>query len=166
MRLLEFARSKKHRLDTVLADCLELLFEKQLENPRYWGLVAAAVVDPEDTVVFGVNHLTKDGTRKHAERVAIENYEEKFGPIPEGSRVVTTLSPCAQYMAERWGPSCTKMLDDSVIKQVYTGYLQPSQTDTDDYRHKEFHVEVTRNSGLQKICQTIGQIIDNKSKNS
>jgi pyrimidine deaminase RibD-like protein len=145
-------------LDEVLADCVEKLLNKQKEDSKYWGLVAAAVVDKDGVVVFGVNHLTKSGTRKHAERVAIENYEDKFGPVPADSIIVTTLSPCSKDMAERWGESCTELLNKNNIKQVYIGFADEKQRDTDAYRSKHFKVTRTKNPKLKKLCQNISNI--------
>ena len=160
MKITEITNKTQQQYDVVLADCVEKLLNKQKEDSEYWGLVAAAVIDSEENIVFGVNHLTKSGKRKHAERVAIENYEQNVGPVPENSVIITTLSPCAQDMSERWGESCTRMIDKGNIRQVYVGYLQSSQTDTDVYRHKKFKVIETSNPILLKICKTLCQIIE------
>jgi pyrimidine deaminase RibD-like protein len=156
MRFDDFKIHSQERLDVLLADCVEELFRRRQKDPEYWGLVSAAIMDPEDTIVFGVNHMTDAGTRKHAERVAIENYEDRFGPIPDGCIIVTTLSPCSAPMSERWGQSCTAMLNNSRIKKVYAGWADPGETDTDEYRHKRFRVEVTKNPKLHLLCQKIG----------
>jgi pyrimidine deaminase RibD-like protein len=160
MKILDFKIHSEERLDVLLADCIELLFQRQRENPEYWGLVSAAIMDPDDVIVFGVNHVTKDGTRKHAERVAMENYQDKFGRIPPGCIIVTTLSPCSSDdMKERWGESCTLMLDRSPISKVYAGWADPTQIDTDHYRHKRFRVKSTKNPKLRELCKKIGEII-------
>lgn len=155
MKILDFKIHSEERLDVLLADCIELLFQRRRENPEYWGLVSAAIMDPDEVIVFGVNHITKDGTRKHAERVAIENYENRFGTVPPGSIIVTTLSPCSDDMSERWGDSCTELINHSDIRKVYAGYEDSQQVDTDRYRHKRFRVKVTENPRLRELCQRI-----------
>lgn len=156
MRYQDFKIHSQQRLDVLLADCIAELFKRRQEDPEYWGLVSAAIMDPDDQIVFGVNHITEAGTRKHAERVAIENYEDKFGPIPDGCIIVTTLSPCSSPMKNRWGESCTEMIDNSRIKKVYAGWADPHETDTDEYRHKKFNVNITKNSKLRNLCKKIG----------
>ena len=166
MRIHDFKIHSTDRLDRILADCIEELFRRRAEDPEYWGLVAAAVLDPDNIVVYGVNHMTDRGTRKHAERVAIENYEDRFGTVPAGSIIVTTLSPCSEDMSERWGDSCTEMINDSDIRKVYAGCEDRPQVDTDRYRHKRFRVKVTENPRLRKLCQRIAKPITDQSKNT
>jgi len=158
MKITEITNKTQQQYDVVLADCVEKLLNKQKEDSEYWGLVAAAVIDSEENIVFGVNHLTKSGKRKHAERVAIENYEDKFGSIPSDSIIVTTLSPCSEDMAERWGESCTELLNKNNIKQVYIGFTDEKQSDTDTYRSKQFKINQTKNPKLKKLCQNISNL--------
>lgn len=166
MKIQDFKIHSQDRLDVLLADCVEELFRCRRQDPVYWGLVSAAILDPDGNIVHGVNHLTKQGTRKHAERVAIENYEKKHGQVPAGSIIVTTLSPCSDDMSERWGESCTDLINNSHVKKVYSGWKDPYESDTDQYRHKKFTVRVTKNPRLLELCRDIGKIIIDKSKNS
>lgn len=155
MNLDDFKITNTKKLDRLLVRCLELLLEKRQQKPEYWGLVAACVLDTDNRAVFGINHITPRGTRKHAERVAIERYEEKYGPVPAGSIIITTLSPCSAPMSERWGDSCTSIINNSRVRKVYCGYEDPTQTDNRDYIHKRFHTKTTRNSKIQKLCKQI-----------
>lgn len=155
MNLEDFKITNTQKLDRLLVKCLELLADKRQKNPEYWGLVAACVLDTDNRAVFGINHITKDGTRKHAERVAIERYEQKYGDIPSGSIIITTLSPCSRPMNERWGESCTDLINSSTVSKVYCGYEDPTQADSSDYLHKKFHTKTTRNSKIRNLCRTI-----------
>lgn len=155
MKITDFQITNTDKLDRILVRCLELLIRRRQNRPEYWGLVAACVLDNSNRAVFGINHITKDGSRKHAERVAIERYEEKYGPIPSGSIIITTLSPCSAEMKERWGDSCTDIINDSGVRKVYCGYEDPTQSNSSDYIHKRFHTKVTRNSKIQELCKTI-----------
>lgn len=143
------------KLDRLLVRCLELLLKKRKERPEYWGLVAACVLDTDNRAVFGVNHITKSGTRKHAERVAIERYEKKYGPVPAGSIIITTLSPCSASMSERWGDSCTSVINDTSVGKVYCGYEDPTQSDNQNYLRKQFHTKTTRNKHIRALCKQI-----------
>jgi len=69
-------------------------------------------------------------------------------------------------MSERWGDSCTEMINDSDIRKVYAGCEDRPQVDTDQYRHKRFRVKVTENPRLRKLCQQIAKPITDRSKNT
>jgi GNAT superfamily N-acetyltransferase len=100
--------------------------------------------------VYGINHKLPNGKRVHAERAAIENYKNKHGELPEGSVIVTTLSPCTEPMADREGISCTELIDSTPVRRVYAGYRDPSQ---DHLAHDDFDVVVTNNNKIQHLCK-------------
>lgn len=142
---LKFGRDK---LDAVLAELCSLVIAGQRDNPDFFGMVAAAVIDPRGRLVTGVNYLYGNG-RVHAERAAIDRYEEEYGELPRGSIVVTTLSPCSQDTHDnRHGASCTAFLNSKHIKIAYCGYQDPTQ----DAKNK-FIVLVTDNSRIEQLCQ-------------
>jgi pyrimidine deaminase RibD-like protein/predicted nucleotidyltransferase len=87
----------------------------------------------------------------HAERVAIDNYQNKYGDIPEGSIIVTTLSPCNQDMDDRYQSSCTDLINQSTVKKVYCGYKDPTQHG----EQRQFAEVETSNPKIRKICQSI-----------
>jgi pyrimidine deaminase RibD-like protein len=118
MKSQDFKIHSTDKLDLLLVRCCELIFDYYQRDPEYWGKVAACVLDPDNNAVFGINHYTDEGTRKHGERVAIENYERKYGQIPEGSIIVTTLSPCSLAIADRYQESCTDLLADKGVHKV------------------------------------------------
>ena len=155
MNLQDFRIHNTKKLDILLFKCLRILLQKQKEDSKYWGRVAACVLDNNNNVVFGVNYLMPDGTRCHAERAALDAYNKKYGEVPSGSIILTTLSPCSQDMDERWGSSCTEVINDSGIHKVYCGYEDPTQNESDFYLHKQFHVRETRNPKLRKLCKSI-----------
>jgi pyrimidine deaminase RibD-like protein len=155
MRISDFKIHDTEKLDVLLSKCLELLLSKQQEDSEHWGRVAACVLDNDNRAVFGVNYLMPDGTRCHAERAALDAYHKKYGEVPSGSIILTTLSPCSQDMDERWGSSCTELINGSGIHKVYCGYEDPTQDDSDAYLHKQFHVRETRNPKLRKLCKSI-----------
>ena len=85
----------------------------------------------------------------HAEREAIRAYENKYGPPPAGSIIITTLTPCSDEMNDRYGDDCTDLINNSNIKKVYCGYKDPSQ----DNQHNNFNEEVTDNKKIQELCK-------------
>jgi len=138
------------RLDAVLVDLCEGIIKHQRQDADHYGLVAAAVVDPDHNVVYGINNLQSNGKRVHAERAALENYKNKHGAIPEGSVIVTTLSPCTEPMKEREGISCSELIETTPVRRVYAGYRDPSQ---DHLVHDDFDVVVTSNDKIQQLCK-------------
>jgi pyrimidine deaminase RibD-like protein/GNAT superfamily N-acetyltransferase len=139
----------KETLDEILVNLCRHVVEGQRVDPDKYGMVAACVIDPDNRQVIGVNELTADGTRRHGERVAMDRYRAQYGEIPEGSIVVTTCSPCnEQHMTERYGESCTDLINASNCQKVYCGFQDPSQQD----EHNEFALEVTGNSSIVDLC--------------
>jgi pyrimidine deaminase RibD-like protein len=103
--------------------------------------------------VIGVNTADKNGTRKHGERVAMENYVKAHGEIPEGSIILTTCSPCNEDHTEmargRYGESCTNLINNSNVRKVYCGYIDPSQQN----EHNKYTLECTTNQDIHRLCK-------------
>ena len=151
MKPSDFEIRNFEKLDTILTELCKQVIEHQKQDPDYWGMVAACVVDPDDNVVPGVNYLDDSGQRVHAERAAIDSYREHFGEIPEGSIIVTTLSPCCHPLEERYGESCTELINDTDVHKVYCGYKDPTQEQT---MNRTFHVMQTRNESIVELCKS------------
>lgn len=141
------------KLDHTLAKLCKLVINGQNSDKDY-GMVAACVIDPDNNVVTGLNSPGPDGKRVHAERIAIEKYESEYGNVPEGSIIVTTLSPCNEQhdetAIERVGESCTDYINSKGIEKVYCGYNDPTQ----DNNNREFNIMETSNKELRAICKT------------
>lgn len=158
MRLREFDESdyeihNRPKLDKILAElCYHVIKGQRIDSEKY-GMVAACVLDPENRKVYGVNEAAGDGKRRHAERVAIDRYIKHYGEVPQGSIIITTLSPCNEYgteMAdERYGESCTDLINDSNIRKVYCGYMDPSQTDD----QAQYTLEASSNLDIKRLCE-------------
>lgn len=144
MRAEEFTVSLDEKLDEILARLCELVIDGQKKNQDL-GMVAAAVLDPNDNCVVGINYPTKDNKRVHAERAAIDSYTARFGPIPPNSIVITTLSPCDKPMENRVGESCADLLAQHGIDTVYCGYVDPTQDPE--------QVGLTANKKIQALCK-------------
>ena len=140
----------KKKLDSVLARCCDMIEKGQQQDPDRYGRVAACVIDPDNRHVYGINLPGADGRRRHAERVAIDKYRSKHGDIPEGSIVVTTLSPCNAPMDERAGESCKDLLNSMGIHKVYCGYIDPTQHEDED---ADFTIGLTQNDNIWKTCK-------------
>jgi pyrimidine deaminase RibD-like protein len=159
MRLKEFKDSdyeihNRPKLDRILLELCHHVIKGQQDDPIKYGMVAACVLDPKNRKVFGVNEAAEDDTRRHAERVAIDRYVENYGDIPEGSIILTTLSPCNEYGTEmaagRYGESCTDLINDSMVRKVYCGYMDPSQSDD----HAQYTLEETDNQKIRDLCKS------------
>jgi pyrimidine deaminase RibD-like protein len=158
MRLDEFDRSDyeihdRPKLDRILLSLCHHVIKGQQDDPIKYGMVAACVLDPKNRKVFSVNEAAEDGTRKHAERVAIERYVKHYGDIPEGSIIITTLSPCneddTEMAAGRYGESCTDLINNSNVRKVYCGYMDPSQEND----HNKYTLEETENPYAKDLCK-------------
>ena len=156
MRVTEVSKLEQihntEKLDEILAKLCEMIVERVKTDPD--GRVAACVLDPDNRAVLRVNY-PKNGKRVHAERAAIEAYHKKYGEIPKGSIVITTLSPCSDHMDERYGDSCTDLLDELGIKKVFCGYNDPVQVDSENYKNKNFRVLETSNKKIKQLCKKI-----------
>jgi pyrimidine deaminase RibD-like protein len=151
MKPSDFEIRNFEKLDTILAELCRQVIAHQKNDADYWGMVAACVVDPDDNVVPGINYLDDSGKRVHAERAAIDSYREHFGEIPEGSIIVTTLSPCCHPLEERYGESCTELINDTDVHKVYCGYKDPTQEQT---MNRTFHIMQTRNESIVELCKS------------
>jgi len=155
MRLREFKESDyeihdRPKLDKILLELCHQIIKGQRNDPVKYGMVAACVLDPKNRKVFGVNEAAEDGTRRHAERVAMDRYEQNYGPIPKGSIILSTLSPCNEEdMDERYGESCTDLVNNSNCRKVYCGYIDPSQ----DEEHANYKLEETDNEDIKRLCK-------------
>jgi pyrimidine deaminase RibD-like protein len=149
MKISDFEIRNHDKLDQILVRLCEMVVEGQYKKKLNLGVVAAAVLDPDNNCVVGINYPTRDGHRVHGERAAIDSYVARFGEIPAGSIIITTCSPCTQDMAEREGVNCSDLVDQVGVHKVYAGYKDPTQ----DFGHKRYHIEITRNPKIQAICK-------------
>lgn len=158
MRFTEFKQSDyeihdRPKLDKILLELCHHMIEGQRIDSDKYGMVAACVLDPENRKVYGVNEAAGDGKRRHAERVAADRYEEHYGPIPKGSIIVTTLSPCNEDESEmakgRYGESCTDLVNSTGCRKVYCGYIDPTQHN----EHAEYTLEETANGKIKDLCK-------------
>ena len=150
MKFSDFKIHNHDKLDQILTHLCELIIKSQQQHQDL-GMVAAAVLDPHNNCVVGINYPAKSGKRVHAERAALDRYTAKFGPVPSGSIIITTLSPCSHPMDEREGASCQDLIDQHGIHKVYCGYIDPTQESTG----KKFHTQCTRNTKIQALCKRI-----------
>ena len=153
------------KLDKILHKLCGMIIKGQEKDSEYYGMVAAAVLDPDNNIVAGVNRYGSNGKRVHAERVAIEKYEQKYGTVPEGIIVITTLSPCNESddetAAGRVGESCTDYLNSKGIEKVYCGYIDPTQ----DNDQRQFNILETSNQDIRKECKSFADTFLKKDVN-
>lgn len=148
MKVSDFKITNHDKLDKILVSLCELIIENQKSDPNTYGMVAAAVLDVDNKGVARTSKV-RNGKWSHAEREAINAYESKYGSIPDGSIIITTLTPCSDTMNDRYGSSCTDLINNSNVKKVYCGYSDPSQENT----HNDFNEEVTKNKKIKELCK-------------
>ena len=150
MRAADYEIKNLDKLDRILVKLCSMVVDGQRLDSELFGVVAAAVLDPENNIVARLNYLNKESDhRVHAERAAIEAYQEKHGEIPEGSIIITTCSPCSEHMEERDGPSCTDLVNHSTVHKVYCGYRDPTQ----DEDQRIFTLQETNNPQIRELCE-------------
>jgi pyrimidine deaminase RibD-like protein len=145
------------KLDMILVKLCEMVIEAQQEDSDYFGMVGAAVLDPDNNLAAAVNYPHEDSGRVHAERAAMELYVSQYGSsIPKGSIIITTLSPCNEHSDVtadgRHGESCTELINNSTVHKVYCGYQDPSQGD-DQHDERTFTLMETRNPAIRALCK-------------
>jgi len=150
MKLSDFRIENQDKLDGILVRLCEMVIQGQQQDPDRYGMVAAAVLDPENNLVMALNHA--QGRKDvHGERAAIRKYMKQYGNIPEGSIIITTCSPCTEPMPERVGESCRDLISSTPVHKVYAGYRDPSQkTGPGD---KTYHLQITQNKRIQDLCR-------------
>jgi pyrimidine deaminase RibD-like protein len=150
MKISDFRIENHDKLDSILVRLCEMVIQGQQTNPDRYGMVAAAVLDPDNRLVMALNHA--QGRKDvHGERAAIDKYRQQYGEIPEGSIIITTCSPCTEPMPERVGASCRDLISSTPVHKVYAGYRDPSQqTGPGD---KTYHLQITRNKRIQELCR-------------
>jgi pyrimidine deaminase RibD-like protein len=160
MRFGEFKRASQEHLDEILVRLCAMVVDGQKKDPEHYGMVAAAVLDPDNNCVAAVNYALEDGQHVHAERAAIDAYHQRGGRIPAGSIIVTTCSPCSEDMKERYGESCTDLINDTGIDLVYAGYADSTQHES----HAKFKVKVSHNSKIHELCHVFASTFMNQEK--
>jgi pyrimidine deaminase RibD-like protein len=152
MRLVEFESIDINKLDNCLSKLCAMVKKGQDDRPEYYGMVAAGILTPKGEFVAKLNY-PKGKLRVHAERAAIEEYNQYHGDIPKGSIMITTLSPCNEEEDEtaehRVGVSCTDLINQQDFERVYSGYKDPTQ----DNEHGEYREVFTKNKQLKNMCK-------------
>jgi pyrimidine deaminase RibD-like protein len=152
MQLSDFQISNHDKLDAILVRLCEMVIQGQGKKGNL-GMVAAAVLDPDNNCVVGINYPTRDGRRVHGERAAIDSYNARFGDIPAGSIIITTCSPCSHDMSERAGVNCSDLIDEVGVHKVYAGYQDPTQ----EFGDKKYHIEITSNPKIHELCERFAE---------
>ena len=148
MQISDFQISNHDKLDAILVRLCEMVIQGQSKKGNL-GMVAAAVLDPDNNCVVGINYPTRDGKRVHGERAAIDSYTARFGNIPAGSIIITTCSPCSHDMSKREGVNCSDLIDEVGVHKVYAGYQDPTQ----EFGDKKYHIEITGNPKIHELCE-------------
>jgi pyrimidine deaminase RibD-like protein len=154
MRLNEFQTVDPNKLDDYLAKLCAMIKKGQADRPEYYGKVAAGILTPKGKFVAKLNY-PNGHNRVHAERAVIEEYTQYHGSIPEGSVMITTLSPCNEdddkTADTRHGMSCTDLINHHGFEHVYCGYKDPTQ----DHDHGDYQEVITKNTQLKEMCKKI-----------
>ena len=144
--------TKLGKLDSVLEKCIDMIHRGYETDPEKYGRVAACLIDNKNNHTYAINMPGPDGTRRHAERMAIDQHLKSHGRIGPNAIMITTLSPCVDHMDERYGESCTDLLSDYGIEKCYAGWQDPTQHPAEDY---PFNLKITDNADIFNTCRDI-----------
>ena len=144
--------TKLGKLDSVLERCIDMIRRGYESDPEKYGRVAACLIDNKNNHTYAINMPGPDGTRRHAERMAIDKHLKRHGRIGPNAIMITTLSPCVDHMDERYGESCTDLLSDYGIEKCYAGWQDPTQHPAVDY---PFNLKITDNADIFNTCKDI-----------
>jgi pyrimidine deaminase RibD-like protein len=133
--------------DQVLVDLCELIIKNKRKDPEN-GLVGASVISGNRRADATTGHF--EGKMVHAERGALNAFEQKYGEIPDDAVIVTTLSPCVNDMPDRQGISCNELIDTTPVRVVYCGYRDPEHQ---EITHNDFDIRFTGNQEIEKMCK-------------
>jgi pyrimidine deaminase RibD-like protein/FMN phosphatase YigB (HAD superfamily) len=137
-----------HKLDKYLAELCDLV-ERGQASDKDFGMVAAGILPLKGKYMARLNRPGHDGKRVHAEHAVIEDFIKKYGEIPEGTVLLTTLSPCTKHLEERDGPSCSSLVEQHGIQKVYCGYIDPTQ----EADHRDYNLLETSNDSIRTKCK-------------
>jgi pyrimidine deaminase RibD-like protein len=155
MKISDFQIHSTEELDQLLVTLIDMIVVGQRNDPENYGLVAAGVLDTDGRFVPALNYLNPEtGRRVHAERAAADHYQSMHGEIPQGSIIITTLSPCTEDMSEREDDSCNELINNGPVKKVYCGYRDHTQQPDNN---KTYHLRCTRNEMLNGACKRIAE---------
>jgi pyrimidine deaminase RibD-like protein len=149
MKISDFHIRNHDKLDEILVGLCQVAIRRYGSDPNQYGAVASAVLDNNNRLVVAGSYKV-DGKWVHAERAAIDKYTQQFGPVPEGSIIITTCSPCTDPMPDRVGSSCEDLISSTAVHKVYAGFRDPSQHTRD--HDKTYHLQITRNKKIQELC--------------
>lgn len=143
------------KFDEILSNLCDLVEAGREKNPKIYGLVGSAIIDPKNNIIKRTSRF-REGKWSHAEREVILDYRDKFGDISKNTILITTLSPCNELHTDpapsRRGESCTKLINTTGIKLVYSGYLDPSQGNN-EYDERNFKLILSKDSKIRDRCK-------------
>ncbi len=147
---------------------MNVLFNLVHQHDENRGLVGAAILTNNHNPVYGVS--TKfNGKWFHAERMAIINFENLNGEIPDDAVMVTTLSPCFIKMSDRFKDSCSDLIAKTSTKKVYTALMDSSQLEQDVFYyqdHDDFDVILVKNRIINSVANKLLDLIVKQERQS
>jgi pyrimidine deaminase RibD-like protein len=126
------------------------------------GLVAAGVCDDRaGHFVSATSEYAGNGRWRHAERVALERFLERYGVPGEEVVVVVSLAPCTHPESQsRLGGACALMLVESGIKHVHAGAIDLStyRNTLRDYAALGLDLTFARDKQIRSICERLAGV--------
>lgn len=123
------------------------------------GIVAATIVDCDDSISATSTFDPSSGRWQHAEFNALMTYASEFASFPTPRAVMgVTLSPCFLPSATRVGESCTHHLEETFLHRFVYGHLDEKQTPVAKiYQSRGLEAIYTPNQRQQRICAQLAE---------
>lgn len=156
------------KYDDYLKNALQHLFDHWMDGEV--GLVAAALVDSGNSI-YATSVLNADGTWKHAERNALEQFKAAYGEPGQSAVMLSTLSPCIRTAgsgdsygdqknaARRQEESCSDLLKQHGITTIGFGTLDNEDANgNDSYGNLGFKVLDIRDRTVVAVCKALNDM--------
>jgi len=131
-----------------LSNALSLLKDNWFDENA--GIVAATLIEGNQSISATSLYLPEEGQWLHAEAATLQQFEVQMGraPLPSSTMVVT-LSPCLLESKSRHGASCSHRLKVTGISQIRFGCLDRKQTpDISVYQELGFEAKLIGDQNL------------------
>ncbi|WP_323123189.1 cytidine/deoxycytidylate deaminase family protein [Burkholderia alba] len=153
--------------DNHLENALKYLFDHWFDDRV--GLVAAALIDDSKSS-YATSMLNSNGTWKHAERNALEQFEVTHGKPTTHAVMLSTLSPCIRAAgsgttygdqknaARRQDESCSALIKRHGITTIGFGILDHEEANENSYSNIGFKLINIRARTVIAVCKALNDM--------
>lgn len=142
------------KLDHYLTKAIQYLINNWYREEV--GIVSCVIAD-ENKLAFGTS-IKKENQWIHAEKNALFNFENLYGPPSENAVFIITLSPCLQRIDESNEPTCVNVIKNKGINRIHFGAMYSTDISLLNYEQMGFKATLTENIMNKIICEKINSL--------